>query len=120
HLDPEDYAEQASALRDERSAAQKAVLHAQDHVETVEQSGPVGDAEQALLDLLAALKQAVRDGLDAAPDLPALRNVIGQLFESVELVAAGSFPDRHRAGFVPLEMQAAEWPTPTLEAADSR
>ena len=46
----------------------------------------MGDAEQALLAHLATVKEAVADGIGRAPDLNALRNVIGQLFESIELV----------------------------------
>ena len=44
------------------------------------------DAEEALLRHLEAVKQAVADGAGRAPDVAALRNLIRQLFESVELV----------------------------------
>ncbi|HEX3509686.1 MAG TPA: hypothetical protein VHT27_01175 [Solirubrobacteraceae bacterium] len=48
-----------------------------------------GDAEQALLSALARLKRSVGEGVSAAPDLDALRNVIGDLFEFVQLVGEG-------------------------------
>jgi hypothetical protein len=62
---------------------------AQEHVEAVGQGSVPGDAEQALLDHLAALKQAVSGGIDSAPDLHALRNIIAELFERIELVRSG-------------------------------
>jgi hypothetical protein len=54
-----------------------------------------GDAEQHLLDQLATIKRAVADGVGRAPNLNALRNVIGQLFESVELVEWTASGDPH-------------------------
>jgi hypothetical protein len=51
-----------------------------------------GDAEQVLLDHLAAVKRAVADGASAAPDLQALRNVIGGRLGSVTLVRSGTLP----------------------------
>jgi hypothetical protein len=45
-----------------------------------------GDAEQELLDHLAALKAAVADGVEHAPNLNTLRNVLAELFERVQLI----------------------------------
>lgn len=72
-------------LTAELEAAQASEQRAQDHVEQMERAG-AGDAEAMLLDLLARLKRAVGEGVGAAPDLHALRNVIGQLFASIDLV----------------------------------
>ena len=71
---------------------------AREHVGLIESDGGPGDAEQELLDHLAALKAAVASGVGGAPDLAALRNiigdlfVIGDLFAEVRLVRSGSFP----------------------------
>ncbi len=43
--------------------------------------------------LLAALKRAVETGIGGAPEISALRNVIRDLFDHVELVSAGD--DQH-------------------------
>jgi hypothetical protein len=91
-IEPEDWAEQRPSLTAELDAAREAVLRAQEHAQQTEQGGTPGDAEQALLDHLAALKQAVAAGVDEAPDLAALRNVIGQMFESVLVARAGEVP----------------------------
>jgi DNA invertase Pin-like site-specific DNA recombinase len=72
-------------LTAELEAAQAGEQRAQGHVQKIELAG-VGDAEGALLDLLARLKRAVGEGTGEAPDLHALRNTIGQLFASVDLV----------------------------------
>jgi hypothetical protein len=50
------------------------------------------DAEQALLEHLAHLKRAVGEGVGAAPDLGALRKVIGDMFASVQFVRLGEVP----------------------------
>jgi site-specific DNA recombinase len=84
-LEPEDWAEQRTALTAEHEASQGAAQRARNHVDQLERTGAL-DAEQALLDHLTALKQAVSAGVGGAPDLLALRNVIGDTFESVTLV----------------------------------
>jgi site-specific DNA recombinase len=73
-------------LSNELEGAKRALDQAGANVEQIEQSGPVGDAEQALLDHLASIRQATADGVEAAPDLHALRNTIGQMFEQVQLI----------------------------------
>lgn len=78
-------------LLEEQQAAQAALERAQAHVQEVEASGPVGYAEEALLRLLAMIKRAVAEGIERAPNLDALRNVIAQMFESVELIQHPSF-----------------------------
>jgi hypothetical protein len=45
-----------------------------------------------VLDQLATLKEAAAATADRAPDLPALRNVIAQMFESVHLCRADELP----------------------------
>jgi site-specific DNA recombinase len=86
-LDDDDYREQWPEVQAERDAALAALQRAEEHASQTEDTGIVGDAEQILLDHLAALKRAVATGADAAHDLAALRNVIGQMFESVSLTA---------------------------------
>jgi hypothetical protein len=44
------------------------------------------DAEEALLHHLATLKASVAEGVEAAPNLPALRTVLRDLFEKIELI----------------------------------
>jgi len=84
-IEADDWSEQRPQLTAELEAAREAAQRAREHVQQVEQGGLPGDAEQALLDHLAALKQAVGEGIGAAPDLHALRNVIGDLFASIDL-----------------------------------
>jgi hypothetical protein len=62
------YSSRQERLTNERVAALAAVDRAQAHVEQIEQGSVPGDAEQALLDQLAALKQAVSEGVRAAPN----------------------------------------------------
>jgi site-specific DNA recombinase len=82
----DDWNEQRAELTAQLEAAQGAAQRAQEHVQQVEQAGVPDDAEQTLLDHLAALKKAVGDGVADAPDLHALRNVIADMFESITLV----------------------------------
>jgi hypothetical protein len=89
-LDDDDYRQQRHQLRAELDAAHSAVLRAERHAEAVERQGTMADAEGVLLAQLAAVKAAVAEGAGQAPDVLALRNAIGQLFESVELVRFGS------------------------------
>jgi len=81
-----EYAEQRAELTEQRAGASEAVERARDHVAQLERNAPVGDAEQALLDHLAALKAAVSARAAGAPDLITLRRVISDLFVAVELV----------------------------------
>ena len=57
-----------------------------------DRAGAPGDAEQILLDDLEAIKRVVTTGIDESRDLDALRNVIGQMFESIRLVRSGRLP----------------------------
>jgi site-specific DNA recombinase len=101
-IEPEDWNEQRSQLTAELEAAQEAMLRAQEHVQQTEQGALPGDAEQALLAHLAELKKAVGEGIGSAPDLHALRNVIGELFESIRLVRSGRLPVGDLGdGFIP-------------------
>jgi DNA invertase Pin-like site-specific DNA recombinase len=88
-LEPEDWAEQRSQLTAEVDAATAALERAQAHAEALE-AAPVVDAEAQLLTHLATLKRAVTDGVTAAPDLPALRNILYDVFESIVLVSSKS------------------------------
>jgi hypothetical protein len=72
-------------LAGELEAAQAGEQRSQGHVQQIELAG-AGDAEASLLDLLGRLKRAVGEGVGEAPDLHALRNVIGHMFASVDLV----------------------------------
>jgi DNA invertase Pin-like site-specific DNA recombinase len=84
-IEADDWSEQRPQLTAELDAAKEAAQRAREHVQRVEQGSVPGDAEQALLDHLATLKRAVGEGVGAAPDLPALRNVIGDLLASIDL-----------------------------------
>jgi site-specific DNA recombinase len=100
-IDDAEYARQRADLEAERLGAAAAHEQAQEHVEAVGQGSVPGDAEQALLDHLAALKQAVSGGVGSAPDLHALRNVIAELFESIQLVRSGTWPEVTSDGMIP-------------------
>jgi site-specific DNA recombinase len=110
-IEAEDWAEQRRELTAGVAAAQEAVERARAHLREVEQGGVPNDAEQLLLEHLAAIKQAVTDGVGAAPDLAALRNVIGQMFESVELVRADEWPRLQGQGFIPFCVDVGPVPT---------
>jgi site-specific DNA recombinase len=99
------YSGRQERLTNEREAALAAVDRAQAHVEQVGQGSVPDDAEQLMLDHLAALKQAVSSGVGAAPNLAVMRNVIGDLFEAVHLVRSGEgvveVARRMGEGFIP-------------------
>jgi site-specific DNA recombinase len=100
-IDDAEYADQRAELEGERPGALAALEQAQEHVAAVGKGSVPGDAEKALLDHLAALKQAVSGGVGSAPDLHALRNVIAELFESIQLVRSGEWPQITGDGMVP-------------------
>jgi site-specific DNA recombinase len=100
-IEADDWSEQRPQLTAELDAAREAAQRTREHVQAVEQGGVPGDAEQALLDHLARLKRAVGEGVGAAPDLHALRNTIGDLFESVTLVRSGTWPQDVGDGMIP-------------------
>lgn len=83
------YNKRETPLTDELDVARSAVDQPRTHRDRLAQNGPAGDAEGLLLKRLAALKKVVAAGVGNAPDLPAVRNVLGDLFESVQLVADG-------------------------------
>lgn len=89
HLEPEDYADQRVTLLDEREAAMAAVERAQDHADTLEAAGALRDADEAVLRHMAALRQAIVQGISDAPDLNSLRTIIRQLFQAVLLLPSG-------------------------------
>ena len=99
------YSGRQARLSDELTGATNALSHAVAHTQRLEQDEPVGDTEQMLLDLLARLKQAASAQADAAPDLPALRNLIGDMFESIQMVRSGEWPPAAGPieGFTPFE-----------------
>lgn len=88
-IDDDEFAAQTAELTAEREGARGAVQRALAHVAATEQGSVPGDAEQALLDRLAALKRAVGEGVGAAPNLAAMRNVIRDLFAEVEFARNG-------------------------------
>ena len=55
-------------LTEQLSGAQSALERASSHVQEVQGHGPVGDAEEALLRYMAALKRAVADWVEKAPN----------------------------------------------------
>jgi site-specific DNA recombinase len=106
-----DWRELRAELEAEREAAAAALERARAPAEQLDSGAMPGDAEQALLDHLAALKAAVSGQAGAAPDLAALRNVIGDLFEYVQVVKAGELPPSGAptGGLMPIE---GDVPTP--------
>jgi hypothetical protein len=87
-IDGRQYNKREARLTGELDGAQNALKQAQKHVQELAQVGPVGDAEQVVLDLLAALKEAAAATADNAPDLPGLRNGVAAMFEAVHLCRA--------------------------------
>src|SRR5207302_7257208 len=69
------YSKREAALSEQLEGAQTALAQARAHAEQVESSGPEGDGEAVLLEHLAEVRAAVAEGVQAAPDLAALRNV---------------------------------------------
>ena len=92
-IDDTEYVRQRTELLAEQEAATAAHERARAHGEQIEHAAVPGEAEQALLGYLAALKQAMGDRAGRAPDLAALRNVIGQMFSSVQLLRCRTSPD---------------------------
>jgi hypothetical protein len=66
---------------------------------------------------MAALKRAVADGIEKAPNLAAQRNVMGQMFESVELIRSPGFDtgSAARGGVVP----SVPGPDPRVTAGEA-
>jgi DNA invertase Pin-like site-specific DNA recombinase len=84
-LDDDDYRQQRVEVMEERDAAAAALKRAQEHVKRIEDADGLQDAEEALLRRLASLRDQIVGGIDKAPDLPALRSIVGQLFSAIEL-----------------------------------
>lgn len=84
-LDDDDYRQQRSEVIEERDAAAAALKRAREHVAKIEDADGLQDAEEALLRRLASLRDQIVGGIDKAPDLPALRSIVGQLFSAIEL-----------------------------------
>jgi hypothetical protein len=95
-IDGRQYGKREVRLTGEREAAHAALEQARRHAGALEQAGSSADAEVELLEHLASLKQAVADDVKQAPDFPALRNVLAELFERVELVRADDDLERLR------------------------
>lgn len=85
-LDGEDYRDQRARLLEEDAAAQAALTRAQEQVQRAEAAGRFAGAEEPLLRHLGDLRTAVERGIENAPDLNALRTVLRDLFESIELI----------------------------------
>jgi site-specific DNA recombinase len=90
-IDGRQYAKRETRLTAELADLTKERDETRTHVQRLEQAIPVGDAETVLLERLAALKKAITAGVGSAPDMSALRNVIGDLFEQVRLVRGDDF-----------------------------
>jgi len=85
-LTDDEYRSQRAEVEDELAAAEGALQRASAHVESVEAAGGLSDVETAVLERMGQIRAMVVDGVGRAPDLPALRNLIRRLFESVELI----------------------------------
>lgn len=84
-IDDDDYAEQRQQVIEERDAAHAAAAQARARLAAVENDGTAIDAEKRLLAHLADLKEAVAGSVERAPDLAALRTIIAQLIERVDV-----------------------------------
>jgi DNA invertase Pin-like site-specific DNA recombinase len=100
-IDDAEFARQVADLEAEHEAASEAAGRRREHVAQIEREGIAGDSEAELLDQLATLKLAVASGVGEAPDLPALRNVIGDMFAEVRLVRSGAWPEDVAEGMIP-------------------
>jgi site-specific DNA recombinase len=80
-------------LEDSLGGARGAVEQAHARVKTIEVVGALSDAQDAMIDRLAVMREAVAGRVAAAPDLAALRNLIRQLFERVEFVRGEDWPE---------------------------
>jgi DNA invertase Pin-like site-specific DNA recombinase len=114
-IDDAEYARQLADLESEHEAVSEAAGRRREHVAQIERSGIAGDAEGALLDHLAVLKRAVASGADEAPDLPALRNAIGDMLAEVRLVRSGTWPQDVADGVIPWHDDV-----PAVTAGDDR
>lgn len=104
-IDARQCAKRETRLTEERAGARAALDQAQSTAESASNGPSAGDdPEQELLDHLAALKAAVADGVEHAPNLNALRNVLADLFERVQLVKGDDLS--------PLSMYAGEGMAP--------
>ena len=90
-IEAEDWNEQRPGLVEAVEAASAAAERSRAHAEAAA-AAPVGDPEGELLEALARLKAAVATGVDAAPNLPALRNTLDDLFESIVLIRSDKPP----------------------------
>jgi DNA invertase Pin-like site-specific DNA recombinase len=88
-IDARQYGKREARLTSECDAAQEALRQAQGRADSIEQTEVSTDAEGVLLQHLATLKRAVGEGVGAAPNLAALRNVIRDLFAEVEFAGNG-------------------------------
>ena len=115
-IDGRQYAKREARLTGELDGAGNALERASEHAEEVETAGLVGDAEQLLLEHLAAVRRAVADGAGDAPDLDALRNLIGQMFDRVVLMTLAGHVDglgymvsaKAPNGLIPFEADVGE------------
>jgi DNA invertase Pin-like site-specific DNA recombinase len=88
-IDARQYGKREARLTSECDAAQEALRQAQGRADSIEQTEVSTDAEGVLLQHLATLKRAVGEGVGAAPNLAAMRNVIRDLFAEVEFAGNG-------------------------------
>lgn len=84
-IDDAEYASQRNALVEERAGQEQELEQARMHVVQIEEVG-TGDAEQILLEYLAALKKAAATSAGKAADLDGLRRTIRLMFAAIELV----------------------------------
>ena len=82
-IEPEDWAEQRPGLIAGREAAEAEVTRVREHADELATAAPLLDAESELLRQLAELRTSILDGVSDAPNLDALRRVLGQLFKNV-------------------------------------
>ena len=87
-IDADDYLQHRPDLLAEHAATTAALQIAHEHVERVQRSSDVQDAEQALWTRLADIRGAVVDGIGNARDLNALRLTVAQLFDRILALSA--------------------------------
>jgi hypothetical protein len=92
------YSARQGRLEGELDAANNAAEVARQRVEKIESAGTL-DGESVLLRRLAALKAAVGDKAEKAPDLNAVRLLLRDMFESFALCTVHPWPVREDGTF---------------------
>lgn len=91
-IDDAEYQEQAAELTAAREAAAGAPERAREHVQAIEWAPCPETPSSSFYSAWRSSSELVGEGIGDAPDLPALRNVIAELFEEAQLVDDTGWP----------------------------